>query len=107
MMCGPDIIARRNKVFDLHLFEFPTAENEIPGRHFVAKGLANLRNAKWHTNTRAVHNILKVYKDPLGSPKQRVSLNQVVQGDKRCVDIVDNGFQTSTQSNLLWHRALQ
>ncbi len=37
------VFTRPHKVFHLHLLKLARAENEIPGRHFVAKRLPNLR----------------------------------------------------------------
>jgi len=62
---GPHVVAGWNKVLDFHLFEFATAENEIAGRDFVAKGLANLGNAKGNLLPAGGENVFEIQKDSL------------------------------------------
>ena len=61
----PDIVARGNEIFDLHLFEFPRSENEISGRDFVSEGLAHLGNSKGDLLSGAVQDVLEVDEDSL------------------------------------------
>ena len=42
----PPIAFRGNEIFDFHLFEFQSAENEIAGRDFISECLADLADAE-------------------------------------------------------------
>ena len=51
---------------DLHLLEFTRAEGEIPRRDFVAKTLADLRDAEGNFYPRAVQDVFEIDENPLG-----------------------------------------
>ena len=59
-------IARRHEIFDLHLFEFAGAEDEVTRGDLVAERLANLTNAEGGLHAGGGLHILKVNKDALG-----------------------------------------
>src|SRR3954469_4097206 len=51
--------------FDFHLFELARAEREISRRDFIAKALANLRDAERNSYACAVCDVLEIDKDAL------------------------------------------
>ena len=54
-----------NEELDFHLFKFTAAEGEIARSDFVAKGLADLCDAEWNSNARAVDHVFEVGEDAL------------------------------------------
>ena len=59
-------VVRMAEELDLHLLELARAEREIPRRDFVAKALADLRDAERNPHARAVEHVLEVDEDALG-----------------------------------------
>src|SRR5690348_7587661 len=58
-------VVRCDKILHLHLLEFTRSEDEITRRNFVAKCLADLRNAEGQLSTRGVQYICEIDKNPL------------------------------------------
>jgi len=62
-----------DEVFDLHLFEFDDAEDEVPGSDFVAKGFADLGHSEGDFDAHGVDDVLEVEEDRLGSFRAQIS----------------------------------
>ena len=59
------IFARPDKVFHLHLFKLARAKDEVAGRHFVAKRLANLGHTERKFAPAGGQHVQKVDEDAL------------------------------------------
>src|SRR5712692_7534232 len=59
------VFAGPHEIFHLHLLELAGAKDEVAGRDFVAKRLADLRHAERQFAPAGVQNIEKVYEDAL------------------------------------------
>src|SRR5712692_12007482 len=59
------VFAGPHEIFHLHMLELARAKDEVAGRDFVAKRLADLRHAERQFAPAGVQNIEKVYEDAL------------------------------------------
>lgn len=59
--------ARRDEVFDFHLFEFDHAEQEVSWCDLVAERFTDLRHAEWDLYTHGIDDVLVVEKNRLRS----------------------------------------
>ena len=57
--------ARSYEVLQFHVLEFPNPKNEVARRDFIAKGLADLRDAEWHCAGSRVQHVFEVGEDVL------------------------------------------
>ena len=53
------------EILDLHLLEFPRAEDVVARIDFVSKSFSDLSDAEWELLARSIQNIAKVHKDGL------------------------------------------
>ena len=66
------ILAGHHEEFQLHLFKFPHAEDEVARDDFVAVGLAHLRNAEGQFTAGGIQHIFEVHEDVLGGFRAQV-----------------------------------
>mmetsp|Transcript_23252 Transcript_23252/g.35247 ORF Transcript_23252/g.35247 Transcript_23252/m.35247 type:complete len:240 (+) Transcript_23252:255-974(+) len=63
----PNIITRRDEIFNLHLFKFPTTKDEVTRSNFITECLANLSNSKWQLLTTGSNNVFVIDENSLRS----------------------------------------
>src|SRR3989338_9285082 len=56
---------RMDEVFDFHLLKLALAKDKVARRDFVAKSLADLRDAEWHALAARVQNLRKIHEHGL------------------------------------------
>src|SRR3990167_11398220 len=66
-------VIRSHKIFQFHLFKFPTSESKIPGSNLVSESFSDLCNTERKFNPRRVNNILKINKNSLGNFSSKIS----------------------------------
>src|SRR5690606_5839190 len=71
-------LARAAEELDLHLLEFAAAEREVARIDFVAKRLADLRDAERHADARRVADVLEVHEDALRRLRAQVRDARVI-----------------------------